>query len=50
MDKILKLFLFHMPVKLTEKLFRYINRKNRNSALVREYLKEKRKVDVGLYS
>lgn len=50
MDKFLKLLLFHMPVRLAEKLFQYINSKNRNSSLAREYLKKKRKVEVGAYS
>ena len=50
MDKIFKFFLFHLPGRLAEKLFQYINKRNQNSPLVREYLKTKRKVEVGEYS
>lgn len=50
MNEFLKLLLFHMPVNLADKLFQYLYRKNRNSSLIREYLKKKRKVEVGEYS
>lgn len=50
MDVFLKWLLFHLPTKLADKLFHYINRRDRNSSLAREYLKKRRKTEVGEYS
>ena len=39
-----------MPNKISEKIFRHFAKKDKNQYLVHEYLRKKRKVEVGAYS
>ena len=45
-----RFLLFYTPNKISEKIFRYFVKKDKNQSLVREYLRKKRKVEVGAYS